>query len=387
MRKGVFAVALALAAALLFLVFARPAWDAPWSPAHTHVTDPSAWQSPVPDLRVEGAGVVLHGADANGTTLLLQPVEALDASQWRYVSYDLALARTDKAFFLWRSEGQLRNVFLPGAAGGDGVLDLQGVPGWSGVVEAIGIAASPTDVLHPAYVADRDFALRSLRLESPSWRGALAALRDHWTAYRPWTGRSNNTGGFEFSPQAGASLPLFVALLAVVAVLLAFALLGAATGRRWALGAVGVAALALALAQMQQLALRGAVARAAAARADDPARPLSAQPALAAAARGVSEALRDAGRARVFVAGADQFFGEYTTWLLREHNAALVAPVEALPATLEAPAFLVLAGKGPWQFDVASGRLTIGQRRWNGALLHDGGVLRAYRLEAGEAQP
>jgi hypothetical protein len=382
-----FAAALMLAALVLFAAFARPPFDAPWSAAHTLVSDPNAWESAVSGLRIEGAGVVARGAAANGTTMLLQAAEPFEASRFRYLAYDLGLERTDKAHFLWRSNGQLRNVFLPDAPGGDGVFDLQGVPGWEGQVDAIGVAASPTDVVHPSYVAEREFVLRSLRLESPSWRGALAALRDHWTAYRPWTGRSNNTGGFEFSPKAGASLTLFSALLAMLALGLAFAFFGAAKARRWLVPAVGVAALLLALVQLEQLALRGAVARAAAARADSPARPLSAQPLLAAAAIDLSSRLRSEGRTRVFVGGESQFFAEYTTWLLRGHNAAVLAPIGSLPATLDAPAFVVLAGKGPWQFDVAAGRLTVGDRHWAGQLVHDGGVLRAYRIERGEAIP
>lgn len=387
MRKAVFAAALLLAGLALFVAFARPPSQAPWSAVETWAANPSAWEASGVQLRSEGAGVVAHGAAANGTTMLLQAAGPFEASQWRYLSYDLALERTDKAYFLWRSGGQLRNVFLPDAAGGDGVLDLQGVPGWDGRVDAIGIAASPTDVLHPGYVAERDFAVRALRLQSPSWRAALVALRDQWSAYRPWTGRSNNTGGFEFSSAAGASLTLFIALLSAIAVALAFAALGRARARRLVVPVVGVAALVLALMQFEQLVLRDAVASAADARAIDPARPLSAQPALSAAAIELSQALRDAGRTRVFVAGADQFLGEYTTWLLREHNAALVAPVQALPATLETPAFLVLAGSGPWQFDVPAGRLTIGERHWAARLVHDGGLLRAYRLEGGEVSP
>lgn len=387
MRQALFAAALSLAAFVLFAVFARPSFEAPWSAAHTLISDPNTWESAMSDLRIEGAGVVARGAHANGTTMLMQAAGPFEAARFRYVAYDLGLERIDKAYFLWRSEGELRNVLLPAAPGGDGVLDLQGVPGWEGQIDAIGVAASPTDLVHPAYVAEREFALRSLRLESPSWRGALAALRDHWTAYRPWTGRSNNTGGFEFSPKAGASATLFLAVLAAMALVLALAFFGAATARRWVVPVVGVAALLLAMVQLEQLALRGSVAHSAAARADSPAQPLSAQPLLAAAAIDLSDRLRSEGRTRVFVGGESQFFAEYTTWLLREHNAAVLAPLGALPAKLDAPVFVVLAGKGPWQFDVAAGRLTIGERHWVGQLVHDGGILRAYRIDRGESLP
>jgi hypothetical protein len=384
-RKGLFAVALSLAAIALFAVFARPSFDAPWSPAQMVVSDPHAWESAA-QLRVEGAGVVAHGADAGGATMLLQAVEAFDAARFRYLAYDLGLARTDKAYFLWRSGGQLRNVFLPGAIGGDGVFDLQGVPGWEGEIDAIGVAATATDILHPAAGAEREFALRSLRLESPSWRGALAALRDHWTAYRPWTGRSNNTGGFEFSPQAGASWTLFAALLALVALGLACAWFGAATARRWSVPVIGIAALLLAAIQFEQLVVRGAVARAAALQAR-PGQPLSAQPQLAAAALELSAQLRGEGRTRVFVGGENQFLGEYATWLLREHNAAVLPTPEALPATLDAPALLVLVGKGPWQFDAAAQQLAVGGRRWHARSVYEVGMLRAYRIESGEVAP
>jgi hypothetical protein len=389
-RRGiVFAVAMAVATLALFAAFARPVPGTPFSPVRTVVSDPNTWETATPGLRIEGAGVVVHGADAAGTTLLMQPVTPFDAASLRHLDYDLEVEPTDKAHFLWRVGGQLRNAPLPRAAGGKGTIDLLALPGWEGEVDAIGIAASPTDMLHPAFVAGRDFAVRSLRLSSPSWKGALAALWNEWTAYRPWTGRSNNTGGFELAAVAGPSLPLFVAVLAAIAVLLVAMLSGREAARRAALPIVGVAAFWLAAVQLGQLAERGSAAKAAAARAaTDPELPLSAQPLLAASARAVSTRLAaEPGRPRVFVGGENQFLGEYATWLLRKHNAAVLAPLEALPRTFDAPAFLVLAGRGPWQFDVAAGRLTIGEGHWRAELIHDGGLLSAYRVLAAEGAP
>ena len=184
-------------------------------------------------------------------------------------------------------------------------------------------------------------------------------------------------------------MTLFLAAVAAIAMLLALALFGRGTARRIAVPIVGVAALCLALAQFAQLRERGVAAGAASASAAaQPRFPLSAQPALALAAAALSERLRsEPGRPRVFVAGESQFLGEYATWLLREHNAAMTWSPEAVPATFDGPAFLVVAGKAPWEFDVAAGRLTAGERHWPGELIHDGGVLRAYRIAAREAAP
>ena len=388
-RRAVFALVFVSIAFVLFALFARVSWEAPFSPAHTLVSDPNAWETAAPDVRVEGTGIVVKGADAAGTTLLLQAVPPFDAATLRHLDYALDLAPTDKAHFLWRVGGQLRNAPLPRAAGGRGTLDLQALAGWDGEVDAIGVAAAPTDMLHPFFVSDRDFALRTLRLSSPSWRGALATLWNEWSAFRPWTGRSNNTGGFELSSKGGPSLSLYVALLGAIALALAALLFGRDAARRAALPVVGVAVLWLGMAQLGQLAERGTAARAAAlSAARNVELPLAAQPQLAAAARTVSARLKEEpGRPRVFVAGENQFLGEYSTWLLREHNAALVAPLEALPSTFDAPALLVVAGNGPWQFDIASGRLAIGERHWLAEPIHDAGVLRAYRIAAWEDTP
>jgi hypothetical protein len=187
--------------------------------------------------------------------------------------------------------------------------------------------------------------------------------------------------------KGGASMTLFVALFAATGLILARLLLGRDAARRWLVPVIGAAVVSLGVAQLAQLSARGSVANAAAAVAT-PSFPLSAQPQLAAAAVALSEKLRaEPGRPRVFVGGENQFFGEYATWLLREHNAAVLAPLESLPTALDGPAFLVLAGRGPWQFDVASGRLSIGERHWRGEIMHDGGMLRAYRVSPWEGSP
>ena len=79
---------------------------------------------------------------------------------------------------------------------------------------SIGIALLPTDYLAPSLVQEPTFELYGARLESVSWRGACSALWSRWTAYRPWNGRSNHTGGMELAGRGGPSLQLFVALLA-----------------------------------------------------------------------------------------------------------------------------------------------------------------------------
>ena len=111
MKRALAVGAWALAAVLAFALFARPGAGAPWAPAHAWVSDPNAWQSDA-SLRVQGAGAVATGADAGGATLLLQPVPAFDAGRYRYVDYSLDLARSDKAYVVWRSGGQLRSAAL-----------------------------------------------------------------------------------------------------------------------------------------------------------------------------------------------------------------------------------------------------------------------------------
>ncbi len=379
---GLFA-AMMLAGLVLMLAFAHPQWTAPFSPARVVITDSAKFESATSTLATQDDGFVAEGADVTGASILWQAVEPFDAAELPFVVYDLDLTANDKGLLLWRVGEQVGSVEFAGCGG---TMDLRALPAWKGRVEAVGVALYPTDYLSGQLLRDRVFEVPAIALESDSWRGAIASLWTYWSAYRPWNGRSNHTGGFSLAGGPGPSLQAFVAACAGIFLVLVALFHGRAAMRRALVPAVVIAAACLALVQFSALLERNAVARAASSLArPHPELPLAAQPQIGAAAAELVEKLRELpGRPRVLVHGASLFLTEYPTYLLRAHNAATLPYPDALPKELAEEVFLVLVGPGTWQFDLAAGRLNFGSQTRDAQLYFDGGVLRVYRLPASE---
>lgn len=391
-RRPGFALLLGLMTAMLVLGFAWPGSSAPWTAMMSRDLPLTAFVSPGARVSLTQATVRAEGADAQGATQLMQSVPGLNASDYRYFSFDVdGLATVSKLVLMWRgSEGQ-GIAALPDAPLGRGRLDLSRVTGWQGTIDAVGVVALPTDYLPAAAIADASLELRAARFESVSWRGALGALWSEWSSYRPWMGRSNNTGGFELGADAGASLQAFVAAWLASALVVTTLCFGVVRAKKVALPWVLAGCVFLALWQIRQLGTRAAVASDAAALVDDhePELVLAAQPQLAAATRALSEGLdADGEHRRLLVHGSSQFLGEYSTWLLRTQDVAMIWAPDQLPAQDGlADWLLVLVGPGDWEFSTASGRLRIGQQERSAALYYDAGVLKAYRFDAIETSP
>ncbi len=395
-RRFGFAFLLSLMTGSLVLGFAWPGTSAPWIAATSRDLPLAEFESPASQVSLTQATVRAVGADAQGATQLMQSVAALNASDYRYFSFDVdGSTSVSKRVLMWRgSEGQ-GVVALPDTPLGRGSVDLSRVPGWKGTIDSIGVIALPTDYLPAAAITEASLELRAARLESVSWRGALATLWSEWSSYRPWMGRSSNTGGLELGTGAGASLQAFLAAW-LASVLIAVALcFGIVRVRRLSLPLLVFGCALLALWQIRQLGARAAVASDAAALVNDHQPPLflAAQPQLAAAAHALSEHLQadveqadveqaDDEHARLLVHGSSQFLGEYSTWLLRTQEVAMIWAPDQLPAQEALTDWLlVLVGQGDWQYSAESGRLRLGPHERAAAIYFDAGVMKAYRFD------
>lgn len=384
LRRVLYLLLLAVGCAALLLLFAHPGAGAGWRPTQTHPMALTGFESPAATVALRESTVHAEGADAQGMTVLMQRSAGLAAAQWRYLRYSIEPGSPARKYLLvWRSDAGSGMAPLP-VPPTRGTIDLARHAAWQGSIEWLGVAAAPVDYLAASAFDSPALELRELRLDGPSWRGALAALWTEWSGARPWTGRSSNTAGFELAPVAGPSLTAFVAATLALAGLLTWWLFGRDAARR-ALPVLMVVAIVLPGAwQVRQLWHRGAAASAAAALvATRPQSPLAAQPQLAVAARRLSEQLKtETGRPRLLVHGANQFLGEYPVWLLREHDVALLWSGDLLPPADAAGDWrVVLVGNGDWAYDAAAGRLRIGTQERIAQPFADLGVLKAYRLQ------
>lgn len=381
---------LAGASVLLVLGFAWPGQGVPWTPQHARELPLAEFASKSSQVSLTEGMVRAEGVDAQGATRLFHSVAGLLAADYRYFAFDVDEVPTvSKLMLVWQgSEGQ-GIAALPETPFGRGTIDLSRLDAWKGSIESIGLVVMPTDYLSAAAVKESKFALRAAHFESAGWSASLRALASEWTAYRPWTGRSNNTGGTELAGGAGPSLQAFM----MVWLLCALATLGLCVGwvraRTIALPLMCSACVILALLQVRQLALRAAVAHHAAALVQDqPTLPLAAQPQLAVAAQALSKHIDATGeRPRVLVHGATQFFSEYATWLLRTQDAATLALPEQLPAQDKLSGWLlVLVGPGDWEHVAGSDSLRLGAQERRASLYIDAGVMKAYRFETQDSE-
>jgi hypothetical protein len=354
--------------------------DMPLLPQETIELDPG--QLAAADGRAVDGVLRVRGADANGVTVVAQPVVDLEAERFRYLTLELGeVPVVLRAVALWRLDGSFQAAPLPGSFRAAATLDLRDAPAWQGRPDAIGFALLPTDYLAPVATRDREFSFVAGRLESESWAGALRALSTQWRAYRPWNGRSNHTGGFELSATPGPALQLFV-FCVLFATLLAAAIAGGPPAlRRAVLPAVVIALSVLAARQGAQIGMRAQVAVAAqAAIAELPEWPLAAMPAIGHDAVRLVDLLATQAPPRVLVWGESGFFREYPTWLLRALNAASLnepGQMQAAGAQI-AGTVIVLAGPGSWQVD--GDRLAMGGMQLMVEPLMAGTALQAYRI-------
>jgi hypothetical protein len=369
---------------LVLLGFAGIGPGTPLQAARIIALEPAQMASADSTIERDGSSLWIVGAPANGISLVMQQVAPFEAREFRHFSLSLAeVAPVLRGALVWRTDGELRALPLPGAFHADTTLDLSRFQEWHGTVDAIGFALMPSDYLAAELTRQRKVEFVQGRLASDSWRGALRALASQWTAYRPWIGRSNHTSGYELASTPGPSLQAFVASLLLVASLAAIVAGGREGLRRAGAIMVCIALGVLVVRQVAQLGLRAQVAVEASARASvRPEWPLAAMPQLAHEALMLDMHLARAPPARVLVWGEEGFTREYPTWLLRRFNAAsLHSPSQLglLPSSGDG-SVLVLVGAGGWSHDALQSTLQLADESVSVLPVLEGSLLTAYRL-------
>lgn len=381
---------LVLGGMLLVVLFAGWRPGMPWRAERVLTIEAARWQGQGAQVAVEGSGVRVRGANADGASLVVQALPAFAAADYRYLQLHTSELEGDRrAYLLLQTENGNRSIQLPGHPHGRLSVDLADERDWGGRVQALGLVVHPTDYLAGHLATQPDYRLEAVRFESPNLRAALAALVDRWFAYRPWNGRSNHTAGFEHGGAPGPSLQGFVAALAgwwIVVLWLTGHPQRATAARKVVLAGV----LLLAVHQLGQLALRAGVAVSAArVAADHPDWPLGAMPAMAREADRLLADWAVAPPPRVLVWGNDNFSREYPAWLLRASNVAgLVVPAQlSLLSAPEPGSVLVLAGRAGWSFDAARGELQLGETRIAAQARQQGSWLYVFHIGSRGAPP
>lgn len=323
-------------------------------------------------------GLVVEGADGFGRTLLAQSVQGVDASGYSRLGYRFdAFPAELKLVLVWRTEedpGRVQSLPLPRPGRSAQWVRLDEVEGWSGGIAEIGLLVMAADLLPSESTLARRFELAWLRLESPSLRGDLAALRTEWVAYRPWGGRSINTAGHELAvPQRNA----LVALVAALILLLGATLVVAFPAARWRplAACLLLGWLILDLQQLAQLFWRGDFTR----RAHSLSNEIQIEPRFNAALEQLRPLLQAAEPRLVLVGGALPFHRTYGAFRLLPLPASAIdsAPVLAVEDDRIAA---VLVGNGDWRFDADTGTLHWSERSYPAQLLFDQGGLAAFML-------
>lgn len=241
--------------ALLLAVYAAPRWGLPWR-GEVLALAPARFQGGAPE------GEVLRVPWAAGATRALL-VANLDtgAAPMRFLRYRLIdFPRSLRLLLGWRAAADAPWQWAPlPFPDGPVTVDLARLsPQWQGRAGSIALLLLPAELLPAEAVPAQAPALVAARLEGDGHAAAIAALLDEWRAYRPWSGRSINTAGFDLGYADQRPLQGFVALLAVLA-LLAGMLATRRRRRAWlplALLVAGAAWLLLDLAHLRTLAMR-----------------------------------------------------------------------------------------------------------------------------------
>lgn len=375
---------------LLLAAFAgvRPA--DPWGARHTLELDPHLFQSPTSRISPEPGGIRIEGVAADGSVAISQPLQApLAAADYRFLRARLVHAVPGTRWFLWfKQAGEAQLLPLSCGNRGECVADLSTQPAWQGEIEAVGLAWVPLAYQSAEFWPDAALELAHFRLESNNAGAALATMMENWFEYRPWNGRSNHTGGFEFGADPGPSMAGWVAAASLWWLVLSL-LAPPADRARWGGGILLSALAAMGLAQVWQVAQRAEVAvTASSAVPDDAAWALSAMPGLSREVAALAEQWRARPPGRILVWGDSGFLREYPSWLLREFNVgSLVAPSQIhLRLRDESDVILLLGGSSGWSYDSNTGRLHIGDAVVAASPEYRGTQVQAFKL-ATEQQP
>lgn len=385
-RRLAFAASLAIALLAWTLAFAWPGAGAPWNAETRQVLPLPSFASQTAQLGIGERGLRAHATEPGRLVDLHLDLAGTSAESFRHFSYSIdGVPATRKLVLVWQGSEGRGFAILPDGFGHGGTIDLGRVASWKGSIDRIGLALVPVDYVPPQALSAPEISIDELSLSSSSICGALSALWSEWTAARAWTGRSTNTGGFDFVGSPGPSLPAFVAGCLAIALVLARLWLGRAIATRLALPLLVAGTTLLAMEQIRQhVARTSTVVAAQRALPHDAGIGLSGHPPLAADARALLQRLQQEGRrVRIRVHGAAGFMSDYAVWLLREQDVgAVLSPHELAPQAELADSFLVLVGKGDWDFDAAASRIRVGAESRGAAPYFEGSTIKVYRFAA-----
>jgi len=361
----------------------------PWRPVDSLELQAADFGSPTGTVTHADGRLRTRAVDALGQTLLVHGGLRFDATAFRHLQLDFdPLPPTLRPLLLWAGPAGQGSSAIPWRAGG-GTIDLGKLPGWTGEINTLGIALLPQDIVPVAASNDRLVGFGGVRLMSDSRRGAVAAVWSEWLAWRPWSGRSINTGGFELPVEASIRPRLWLALSVAGGALAVLLTAAGRQRRRPVLVAAALTAwLMMDLLQLRQLEWRSRTALAARSgvAADTP---MTAQPTWSAPLAALKPQL-DAlpGSTRVLVYGESSFMRQYPVFLLREYDVAPLPSLAALPEdAVERRAVLALFGAGDWSFDPQAGTLRLGGRTLPADRVFDSpGQFGVYRLGRGDSR-
>ncbi len=345
----------------LLWLFADAGRGLSWQAQERQPIDLDRARSETSTLVHEADGLRVSGADRQGRALVLFDTDAFDLENLPLLEVQLAeTSPLDAARVVLSVGGELRVAPFPGHPGGRTVIDLRRAGFGDAEVRGVGLMFLPPDTLPGSAAAGVDLRITRLALSGPSLGGYLRSLGQYWFGYRPWTGRSNHTAGFEHGTQPPPGLQ------ALLAAWLGWSLLVLAVFCRERLCSAGAhlllaCVLMLAAASVWQLLQRAEVSWRSAQAVDALAGARqSALPELDADMAGLVAALSKAPPTRIVVWGGNGFLREYPVWLLRQfpvgglHRAAQLAQLDR-----QTPTLLVIAGQNGWRYDFQRGRLRV----------------------------
>lgn len=222
MRRALHVVLVLASALLLLAAFAGVPWGGPLAPTF-HRDFPGAtfvtrFGSATP--RGDGLDVTAAGEDH----LAMQTVSGVDfeASRFPLLRYRLdgfpATLELALVFRTAANPDDVQTVSLPWPGRG-ATFDLTRIRAWRGTITELGFAEYATPQVVPPALGFRPFELAGATLETPSWRGQLAALVTDWFGDWPWSQRSVHALGRDTDTPRAASIVPYVALVALAIVL------------------------------------------------------------------------------------------------------------------------------------------------------------------------
>lgn len=229
LKWGAVVVAAVAVAFVLLCAYAAPRTGLSWRGSATPLAAARfAGGAPQPD----GSLVIERAAGAAQQLLRFTPDAPL---RGRFLSYRFAgMPPSLRLGIGWRTraDGAWHWAMLPFPRRRTTVDLARLSPDWTGEADSLAFTLLPAELLPPSAVPAVQLRLLDAELQTDARLPALAALMDEWHAYRPWSGRSINTGGFDLRLLEPLPLQGFVLLVLAAAALVLLLVRAAGRWRR-----------------------------------------------------------------------------------------------------------------------------------------------------------